>query len=79
MRADRLSGALTQFVREQMGDKFIDQQSLDFYETYLESNYLTPMFFVLFPGEDPTPMVEKAGARVGKTAADRSFTNISMG
>jgi hypothetical protein len=37
------------------------------------------MFFVLFPGEDPTPMVEKAGARVGKTAADRSFTNISMG
>jgi len=24
MRADRLSGALTQFVREQMGDKFID-------------------------------------------------------
>lgn len=39
MRADRLSGALTQFVREQMGDKFIDQQSLDFFETYLESNY----------------------------------------
>jgi dynein heavy chain len=79
MRPDRLSGALTQFVRESMGDKYIEQPSLDFYPTYLESNYVTPIFFVLFPGEDPTPMVERVGRRVGKTEADRSFTNISMG
>lgn len=79
MRPDRLSGALTQYVREVMGEDYVEQPAFDFLPTYDESSYLTPFFFVLFPGEDPTPMVEKAGARVGKTAADRSFTNISMG
>lgn len=61
MRPDRLSGSLTQFVRESLGERYIEQPSLDFYPTYLESNYTTPMFFVLFPGEDPTPMVERVG------------------
>ena len=27
-------------------------------ETYAESNNSTPIFFVLFPGVDPTPQVE---------------------
>jgi len=31
-------------------------------ETYKESNANTPIFFVLFPGVDPTPEVERVGA-----------------
>jgi dynein heavy chain, axonemal len=34
---------------------------------------------VLFPGVDPTPEVELVGADNGKTIADGSFINISMG
>jgi len=62
-----------------MGEEYIEQPAFIFEQTYNESTYLTPCFFVLFPGEDPTPMVEKMGAMVGKTAKDRTFTNISMG
>jgi dynein heavy chain len=37
------------------------------------------MFFVLFPGVDPTPDVEKVAAKFDITAANRRFINISMG
>jgi len=37
--------------------------------TYEESNKITPIFFVLFPGVDPTPDVEKMGAKVGYSIA----------
>jgi dynein heavy chain len=38
-----------------------------------------PIFFVLFPGVDPTPDVEKIGEKYGITAANGKFVNISMG
>jgi len=44
-----------------MGEDFIEQPAFEFMDTYKESSNLTPFFFVLFPGEDPTPMVEKVG------------------
>jgi dynein heavy chain len=37
------------------------------------------MFFVLFPGVDPTPEVEKVAALYEVTAMNRRFINISMG
>jgi len=79
MRPDRLSNALTQYVKDIMGEDFVEQPAFEFLQSYRESSYLTPFFFVLFPGEDPTPMVEKVGHIIGKTANDRTFTNISMG
>mmetsp|Transcript_44320 Transcript_44320/g.32325 ORF Transcript_44320/g.32325 Transcript_44320/m.32325 type:complete len:128 (-) Transcript_44320:1474-1857(-) len=39
----------------------------------------TPIFFVLFPGVDPTPDVERVGAKNGKALTDGTFINISMG
>ena len=39
----------------------------------------TPVFFVLFPGVDPTPDVERAGAANGVSISDGTFINISMG
>lgn len=39
----------------------------------------TPVFFVLFPGVDPTPEVEKVGATRGVSIANGKFLNISMG
>jgi dynein heavy chain len=48
-------------------------------QTYLEMNPSTPVFFVLFPGVDPTPEVERVGKMYGVSAAQQSFINISMG
>ena len=39
----------------------------------------TPVFFVLFPGVDPTPEVEKVGAIRDVSIANGKFLNISMG
>lgn len=55
LRPDRLLSALTMFIIEQMGEVYTEQAPFDMTETYNESNNATPIFFVLFPGVDPTP------------------------
>jgi len=79
MRPDRLSGALTQFVSENLGEAFIEQTPFDVFTTYAEMTPATPIFFVLFPGVDPTPDVERVGKANGVTIADNTLINISMG
>lgn len=79
MRPDRLSGALTQFVIENLGEIFIEQPPFDIFQTYSEMNPATPVFFVLFPGVDPTPDVEKVGKKCGVAITEGTFINISMG
>ena len=79
MRPDRLNGALTHYINEQLGTEYIEMPSFDMNIVYSEMGVSTPAFFVLFPGVDPTPDVERVGAKRGKTIHDRTFTNISMG
>ena len=79
LRPDRLQGALIQYVTESMGIDYIEQPSFDMQITYNEMSVKTPAFFVLFPGVDPTPDVERVGAKYGKSSHEQTFTNISMG
>lgn len=79
LRPDRLTGALTQFVTENLGEKYIEQPTFDMKQTYSEMTPSTPVFFVLFPGVDPTPDVERIGKLNGVTIAEGSLINISMG
>ena len=79
LRPDRLTNALTEFISQNMGAEFVEQQPFDIEKTFPETNIQTPIFFVLFPGVDPTPEVEHIGAQNGKTISDGTFINISMG
>lgn len=79
MRPDRLSGALQQFVCENLGEEFVEQTPFDVFQCYAEMSAITPVFFVLFPGVDPTPDVEKVGKANGITILDGTLINISMG
>jgi dynein heavy chain len=79
MRPDRLSGALQQFVQENLGEEFVEQTPFDVFTTYAEMTAGTPVFFVLFPGVDPTPDVERVGKANGVSIADGTLINISMG
>jgi len=79
MRPDRLNGALSIYVEQSMGIDYIQQESFDIFQLYAETNTVTPVFFVLFPGVDPTPDVEKIGRAAGKGYDDGTFINISMG
>lgn len=76
LRPDRLSGALIQYVNESMGSKYVDPVQFNIFDTYEETNPQTPIFFVLFPGVDPTPDVERVGEKHNK---DGTFVNIPMG
>ena len=42
-----------------------------------ETSASTPMFFVLFPGVDPTPWVEDLGRVVGRVAGERARSSTS--
>lgn len=79
LRPDRLSGALIQYVSESMGTQYVDSVQFNIEKTFEETNPQTPVFFVLFPGVDPTPDVERVGEIYNKRLTDGTFTNISMG
>jgi dynein heavy chain len=79
LRPDRITYAITNYINETMGEKYIEPLNFSMNETYKETNNLTPIFFVLFPGEDPTLKVEEQGKLCGKTIKDGTFINIPMG
>jgi dynein heavy chain len=79
MRPDRIGAALTQFVTDNLGLEYVEQPPFDMAQTYEESTCTTPFFFILFPGTDPTALVEKMAHKLGMHEASGRFVNISMG
>lgn len=79
MRPDRVASALTSFVGEIMGERYVEQPPFSIFETFAETNNRIPVFFVLFPGVDPTPEVERVAAKYNISIGNKKFTNISMG
>ena len=62
-----------------MGDEYVSEPPFDMPGTMEETSSSTPVFFVLFPGVDPTLWVEALGVEKGKTILNGLFANISMG
>lgn len=79
MRPDRLTYALIEFCTENMGIEYLEQPPFDIDKIVPEMNKVTPTFFVLFPGVNPVPEVERIAKDAGKTEADGTFIYISMG
>lgn len=64
---------------KRMGHQYIETKTFNIDTLYAETTCSTPVFFVLFPGVDPTISVEKIGAKYGKSVIERTFVNIPMG
>ncbi|KAL8008331.1 putative AAA+ ATPase domain, dynein heavy chain region D6 P-loop domain, immunoglobulin-like protein [Plasmopara halstedii] len=79
MRPDRVTSALRTFILESIGEDYINQPPFSMEATYAETNSSIPIFFVLFPGVDPTPWVETLGRSNGVSLENNNFINISMG
>mmetsp|Transcript_65335 Transcript_65335/g.188178 ORF Transcript_65335/g.188178 Transcript_65335/m.188178 type:complete len:973 (+) Transcript_65335:71-2989(+) len=79
LRPDRIGAALTEFIIANLGTEYIDQDPFDMEKCYAESTSITPFFFVLFPGVDPTPTIEALGHKLGYTETNGKLVNISMG
>merc|ERR1719230_2497116 len=59
MRPDRLTYALIELCTENMGIEYLEQPPFDIDKVVPEMNKVTPTFFVLFPGVNPVPDVER--------------------
>ena len=79
MRPDRLPLALRSWISEELGDVYVKQPNFSMQQVYNISGPTVPVFFVLFPGVDPTTWVEALGAENGITEENGLFVNISMG
>ena len=79
LRPDRLLEAMKTFVIEELGEDYILQKPFDMMSVMKESLKSTPVFFVLFPGVDPTIWVEQAGNALGYSVGQGNLINISMG
>ena len=62
-----------------MGERYVEQPPFNIFETFSETTNKIPIFFVLFPGVDPTPEVERVAAKYEISILNKKFTNISMG
>ena len=79
LRPDRLVVGLKVYVRGELGDEYVDQPPFDMSQAFSEMSNVTPMFFVLFPGVDPTVWIEAEGEKQGFTIAKGNLISISMG
>jgi dynein heavy chain len=81
LRPDRITFALSKYITNAMpnGENYVTQQAFDMQATYMETSASTPIFFVLFPGVDPTPWIEELGRSFDVSTEAGNFVNISMG
>lgn len=78
-RPDRLPMALNEYVKEKLGEDFVNQPPFNMNALYEYTASKTPVLFVLYPGVDPTSWVEDLGKKKGITTQNGKFANISMG
>ncbi|KAL4141307.1 hypothetical protein PRNP1_014428 [Phytophthora ramorum] len=79
LRPDRMIFALRSYLSDTFGKQMIQQPPFDMEAAYQETSASTPMFFVLFPGVDPTSWVETLGKKFDFTYERGNLINISMG
>jgi len=73
VRPDQVVPAVLKFISEIMGEKFVTPPPFDLQGSYLDSNNLSPLIFVLSPGADPGSALYKFAAEKGKEVAGISL------
>lgn len=71
--------ALKNYITDKMSSKFTEKPPFDMNSTFAESECTIPMFFVLFPGVEPTKDIRELGAKHNKSISDQTLIEISMG
>ncbi|XP_067140193.1 dynein axonemal heavy chain 7 isoform X4 [Centruroides vittatus] len=66
IRPDRIIPRVRNFIKEHLGERYIEIPPFDLEKVYFQSNNCTPLIFILSPGADPT-------AALLKFASDQGF------
>ncbi|KFP76630.1 Dynein heavy chain 7, axonemal, partial [Apaloderma vittatum] len=77
LRPDKIGPAVTKFVTDKLGKKFVEPPPFDLRKSYLDSNSTIPLIFVLSPGADPMSSLLKLAN--DKEMAGDKFQSISLG
>ncbi|NXM23807.1 DYH7 protein, partial [Oxyruncus cristatus] len=77
LRPDKISPAITTFVTDKLGKKFVEPPPFDLSKSYSDSNSTIPLIFVLSPGADPMSSLLKL-ANDREMVGDK-FQSISLG
>lgn len=76
LRPDKLAVAISDFVADEMGERFVHPPPFDIAKSFEEANCLTPLVFILSPGADPMGSLLLYAEKVG---FDETFQSISLG
>ncbi|XP_060520898.1 dynein beta chain, ciliary-like [Cylas formicarius] len=79
LRPDRMTYAVSLYIEEKLGSKYITARSVAFEKSYEETSSSTPVFFILSPGVNPLKDVERMGKRLGFTFDHGNFHSVSLG
>ncbi|KAF5404064.1 Dynein heavy chain axonemal [Paragonimus heterotremus] len=79
LRPDRMTYAITDFVAEKLGQKYVEGAGVPFAKSFEESGPSIPIFFILSPGVDPLKDVEALGKKMGFSSDNGNFHNVSLG
>ncbi|NXY12857.1 DYH7 protein, partial [Atrichornis clamosus] len=77
LRPDKIGPAITTFVTDKLGKKFVEPPPFDLAKSYLDSNSTVPLIFVLSPGADPMSSLLKLAH--DKEMVGDKFQSISLG
>ncbi|NXF75625.1 DYH7 protein, partial [Sclerurus mexicanus] len=77
LRPDKIGPAITTFVTDKLGKKFVEPPPFDLSKSYLDSNSTIPLIFVLSPGADPMSSLLKLAN--DKEMVGEKFQSISLG
>nr|DBA18657.1 TPA: hypothetical protein GDO54_016881 [Pyxicephalus adspersus] len=78
LRPDKISPAVTNYVTDKLGKKFVEPPPFDLSKSYLDSNSTIPLIFVLSPGADPMASLLKF-ANDKNMGGGEKFQAISLG
>jgi dynein heavy chain len=57
LRPDRMTYAVSVYIEESMGMKYVRSRRIPFAKSYEETSNSTPVFFILSPGVDPLKVI----------------------
>jgi dynein heavy chain len=79
LRPDRMVNSLTQFIANQIGEKYTEDVVFTLEETYSEATPTMALFFILSPGIDPVKNIETLGHKIGFSEMAGTLYSVSLG
>ena len=77
IRPDKVVMMVTEFVKKNLGQKFVEPPPFDLSKSFDDSHALAPIVFILSPGADPMAQLEKLAKDKG--FYEKKFHFISLG